>query len=494
MIGTAGNLRIGPRAYPAAWRSLVSVDATDLCRMPAADLAAAIRAKTVSPVEVVDAVLARIERVNPILNAYCTVTPEAARAAARNAEAAVLRGDPLGPLHGVPVSIKDLVVTKGVRTTWGSRLYAQFVPDEDAPVVERLKRAGAIIVGKTNTPEFGYKGITDNLVFGVSRNPWSLSHTPGGSSGGGAAAVAAGLGPLAVGTDGGGSIRIPCSCCGLFGLKATLGRVAAAPTYGGLDTLSHTGPMTRTVRDAALMLTVIAGPDPRDLTSLPEDGIDFGAALDAGIRGLRVAWTPDWGYAALDPHVREITDAAARRFADAGCIVEEAAPGFSDPSEAFVVLFNATFAARLGDKLPEWRDRFDPGLVSLLDEGMRYTAVDFVNAGNIRRTLNDAFRRFFNRYALVLTPTLSAPPLRTGVDRYAEIGGRRVGPTGWFAFTFPLNMTGYPAATVPCGWTRDGLPVGLQIIGPRFADALVLRAAAAFEAIQPWAHRWPPLD
>ncbi|HEX4835150.1 MAG TPA: amidase family protein, partial [bacterium] len=247
------------------------MDATDLCHIPAADLAAAIRAKTVSPVEVVDAVLARIERINPTLNAYCTVTPEAARAAARDAEAAVLRGDPLGPLHGVPVSIKDLVVTKGVRTTWGSRLYAQFVPDEDAPVVERLKQAGAIIVGKTNTPEFGYKGITDNLVFGVSRNPWSLSHTPGGSSGGGAAAVAAGLGPLAVGTDGGGSIRIPCSCCGLFGLKATLGRVAAAPTYGGLDTLSHTGPMTRTVRDAALMLTAIAGSDPRDLTSLPGD-------------------------------------------------------------------------------------------------------------------------------------------------------------------------------------------------------------------------------
>lgn len=469
------------------------MDATDVCRMPAVALAAAIRARTLSPVEVIDAVLARIERTNSVLNAYCTVTPEAARMAARNAEAAVTRGDTLGPLHGVPVSIKDLVVTKGVRTTWGSRVYEHFVPDEDAPVVERLKQAGAIILGKTNTPEFGHKGVTDNLVFGPSRNPWSLNHTPGGSSGGGAAAVAAGLGPLAVGTDGGGSIRIPCSCCGIFGIKPTLGRVAAAPTYGGLDTLSHTGPMTRTVRDAALMLTAIAGPDPRDLTSLPGDETNYLTALEGGIGELRVAWTPDWGYAAVDPQVREITEAAARKFADTGCHVEEANPGFSDPASAFAVLFNAAFAARLGGIATEWRGRMDPGLISLIDDGRRYTAVDFIHAGNVRRTLNDAFRRVFSRYALLLTPTLSAPPLRIGVDRYEEIGGRRVGPTGWFAFTFPINMTGYPAATVPCGRTRDGLPVGLQIIGPRFADALVLRAAAAFEAIQPWAGDWPPI-
>jgi aspartyl-tRNA(Asn)/glutamyl-tRNA(Gln) amidotransferase subunit A len=467
---------------------------TDLCRTPATELAAAIRAKTVSPVEVVDAVLARIERVNSTLNAYCTVAADAARAAARDAEAAVVRGDPLGPLHGVPVSIKDLVITKGIRTTWGSRIYEHFVPSEDAPVVERLTRAGAIILGKTNTPEFGHKGVTDNPVFGPSRNPWSLDHTPGGSSGGAAAAVAAGLGPLAVGTDGGGSIRIPGSCCGIVGLKATLGRVAAAPTYGGLDTLSHTGPMTRTVRDAALMLTAIAGPDPRDLSSLPGDGVDYVKTLEDGIQGLRVGWTPDWGYAAVDPQVREITEAAARRFAATGCDVEEAHPGFSDPADAFVVLFNAAFAARLGGALLEWRDRMDPGLTSLIDDGMRYTAVDFITAGNVRRTLNDAFRRFFARYALLLTPTLPAPPLRIGVNAYEEIGGRRVGPTGWFAFTFPVNMTGYPAATVPCGRTRDGLPVGLQIIGPRFADALVLRAAAAFEAIQPWAQHWPPIS
>lgn len=467
------------------------MDTSDLWRMPAAEMAAAIRARTVSPVEIVDAVLARTARLNPVVNAYCTLTADSARAEARQAEAAVMRGDPLGALHGVPVSIKDLVITKGIRTTWGSRVYEHFVPTEDAPVVDRLRQAGAIVLGKTNTPEFGHKGVTDNLLFGPSRNPWSLSHTPGGSSGGGAAAVAAGLGPLAVGTDGGGSIRIPCSCCGIFGLKPTLGRVAAAPTYGGLDTLSHTGPMTRTVRDGALMLSAIAGPDPRDLTSLPGDGTDYTVDLERGISGLPVAWTPDWGYAPVDPQVRDMTEAAARKMAGTGCHVEEVWPGFPDPADGFAVLFNAMFAARLGGLLPEWRERMDPGMVSLIDDGMRYTAVDFVNAGNIRRTLHDAFRRLFTRFALLLTPTLPAPPLRLGLDRYEEIGGRRVGPTGWFAFTFPINMTGYPAATVPCGRTRDGLPVGLQIIGPRFADALVLRAAAAFERLQPWAQDWP---
>ena len=340
----------------------------------------------------------------------------------------------------------------------------------------------------------GYKGTTDNLVFGLSRNPWSLGHTPGGSSGGGAAAVAAGLGPLAVGTDGGGSIRIPCSCCGIFGLKPTLGRVAAAPTYGGLDTLSHTGPMTRTVRDAALMLNAIAGPDPRDLSSLPGDGTDYLATLDRGIAGLRVAWTPDWGYAAVDPEVRRITEAAAKRFADTGCTVEEGTPGFSDPADQFLILFCGSMAARLADKLPEWRSRFDPGLVEVIEHGMRPTAVDLITAANCRRTLNDKFRLFFGRYDLLLTPTLTAPPLPAGVDAYEEIAGRKVAETGWFAFTYPLNMTGYPAATVPCGRTAGGLPVGLQIVGPRFADALVLRAAAAFEAVAPWAALRPPIE
>ena len=470
------------------------MDAIELCYMPAMELGVAIRSKRVSPLEVVDAILARLERLNPTLNAYCTVTAATARAAAKEAEAAVMRGDAVGRLHGIPVSIKDLVATKGVRTTHGSKLYEQFIPDEDAPVVERLKRAGAIILGKTNTPEFGHKAITDNLVFGPSRNPWSLEHTPGGSSGGAAAAVAAGLGPLAVGTDAGGSIRIPSSCCGIFGLKPTLGLVAAPPAFGGLETLSHTGPMTRTVRDAALMLNTIAGEDSRDLSSLPAAGTDYLSGLERGIQGLRVAWSPDWGYAAVDPQVRQLAEAAATRFTDLGCHVEEAHPGFPDPAETYQILSTASRAARVADRWPAWRDRFDPSLVVQIEAGMRWSAVDFVRAANVRRTLNEAFVRFFTRYDLLLTPTLTAPPPPVKVEAHAEIAGRKVTRLGWLAFTFPLNLIGYPAATVPCGWTHEGLPVGLQIVAPRLADGLVLRAAAAFEAMAPWAHKRPPLD
>jgi aspartyl-tRNA(Asn)/glutamyl-tRNA(Gln) amidotransferase subunit A len=469
------------------------MDAIELCYMPALELGEAIRAKKVSPVEVVDAVLARIERLNPTLNAYCTVTAAAARAAAKEAEAVVMRRDALGTLHGIPVSIKDLVATKGVRTTHGSKLYEQFIPDDDAPVVERLKRAGAIILGKTNTPEFGHKAITDNLLFGPSRNPWSLEYTPGGSSGGAAAAVATGLGPLAVGTDAGGSIRIPASCCAIFGLKPTLGLVAMAPTFGGLETLSHAGPMTRTVRDAALMLNSMVGADPRDLSSLPGVEIDYLAGLDQGIQGLRVAWSPDWGYAAVDPDVRQIAEAAAKRFTDLGCLVEEAHPGFADPAETYQILSTASRAARVADRWPAERDRFDPSFAVQIEAGMRWSAVDFVRASNVRRMLNDVFVGFFSRYDLLLTPTFAAPPPLVKVEAHEQIAGRKVTRLGWLAFTFPLSLIGYPAASVPCGWTREGLPVGLQITAPRLADALVLRAAAAFEALAPWAHQRPSL-
>jgi aspartyl-tRNA(Asn)/glutamyl-tRNA(Gln) amidotransferase subunit A len=397
-------------------------------------------------------------------------------------------------LHGIPVSIKDLIATKGVRTTHGSKLYEQFIPDDDAPVVERLKGAGAIILGKTNTPEFGHKAITDNLLFGPTRNPWNLEYTPGGSSGGASAAVATGLGPLAVGTDAGGSIRIPASCCAIFGLKPTLGLVAMAPTFGGLETLSHAGPMTRTVHDAALMLNAMVGADPRDLSSLPAVETDYLAGLDQGIQGLRVAWSPDWGYAAVDPDVRQIAEAAAKRFTDLGCQVEEAHPGFADPAETYQILSTASRAARVVDRWPAERDRFDPSLAVQIEAGMRWSAVDFVRASNVRRMLNDVFVQFFSRYDLLLTPTFAAPPPPVKIEAHEEIAGRKVTRLGWLAFTFPLSLIGYPAASVPCGWTREGLPVGLQITAPRLADALVLRASAAFEALAPWAHRRPPLD
>ena len=314
-------------------------DADDLCWLPATELAALIRRRKVSPVEVVNAVLNRIDRLNPHLNAYVTLTDEQARRDARAAERALgKRGATLGPLHGVPFSVKDLVITKGVRTTFGTPLYRDNIPTEDAPIVARMKAAGGIMLGKTNTPTFGWIGATHNLLYGITRNPWNLDRTPGGSSGGASAAAAAGLGPLHVGTDGGGSIRIPASCTGIVGFKASFGRVPIYPASGAWS-LSHAGPMTRTVADAALMLQVCAGPDERDQYSLPADGVDYRRALSGPVKGWRVAWTDDLGFAdCVDPDVAAICARAARAFRELGCRVEEVKPAWPSPRDAWYEL------------------------------------------------------------------------------------------------------------------------------------------------------------
>lgn len=466
----------------------------DLCFTPATELAALIREKVVSPVEVTEAILARIERLNGWLGAYCTVTAEQALADARAAEASVLRGDALGSLHGVPISVKDITYTKGVRTTRGSRLWADYVPDEDAPVVERIKAAGAVILGKTNTPEVGWKGDSDNQVFGPTYTPWDATRTltAGGSSGGAGAAVAAGLGPLALGTDGAGSIRIPAAFCGIVGLKQQLWRV---PTYPAstVETVAHTGPMTRTVRDAALLLNVIAGPDERDRLSLPATDTDWLAACEGEIRGLRVAWSPDLGYARVDPEVAAITERAARRFAaDLGCNVEVAHPGFTEPGRAARIIFYGGVAANFADLSPERRELLDPGLRrAIAEETEGLTAIDYIKANSVRQGLWDTLQRFFADYDLLLTPTIAVPPFRAGTEGPTEVDGRAVERFGWTPFTYPFNLSGNPALTIPAGFTAAGLPVGLQIVGRRYDEAAVLRAGACFEAVQPWAHLRP---
>jgi Asp-tRNA(Asn)/Glu-tRNA(Gln) amidotransferase A subunit family amidase len=465
----------------------------DLCFLSAAELAAAIRVRTLSPREVVDAILERIEVLNPLLNAYCTLTADQARRDARAAEDALVRGDPIGPLHGVPVSIKDLIFTRGVRTTRGSAVFADFVPTEDSPAVERLKRAGAIVLGKTNTPEFGWKGATDNRVFGPTRNPWDLSRTPGGSSGGSAAAVAAGLGPLSLGTDGAGSIRIPSSFCGTVGIKPSFGRVPYYPPSAS-DTLSHQGPIARTVADAALMLSVIAGPDERDRHSLPRTADDFASAAREPLGARRIAWSADLGYVTVDVEVRTLAEAAARRFAsDLGCEVEEAAPGFSDPLATVERIFHGSIGASLAGNWPEWRDRLDPGLVAVVEQARGLSGFDIGQANLERQALWERVRRFFERYDLLLTPTLPIPAFPVGLDSPRDAAGRPMPILGWTPFTFPFNLTGQPAASVPCGWTAANLPVGLQIVGRRLADAEVIRAAAAFGRVAPWHHRRPPV-
>jgi Asp-tRNA(Asn)/Glu-tRNA(Gln) amidotransferase A subunit family amidase len=432
--------------------------------------------------------------VNPTINAFCTVAAEAARAQARLAEAAVVRGDVLGPLHGVPISFKDLTATAGIRTTYGSRIWEHHIPKADAPVVERARRAGAIVLGKTNTPELGCKGVTDNRIFGATRNPWNLGRTPGGSSGGAAAALAAGLGPLAEGSDLAGSIRQPAACCGVVGLKPTLGRVPRYPNANGWTSFACVGPMARTVRDAALLLSVMAGPDERDPMSLPLGAESFARAMDGGVAGLRVAFSSDLGYAAVDPEIRAVCTAAARRFTDLGCAVEESDPGFDDPEALFLDLTAPLRAAASQQDLGQWRAEMDPILVERIERAGGMTAVDFERASHRRTAMWQLVREFFERFDLLLTPVTAVPPIPLEMQYPREIAGRRVSsPIAWFPFTYPFAMMGLPAISVPCGFTRDGLPVGLQIVGRRLADATVLRAAGAFEAIAPWSGRRPPL-
>jgi aspartyl-tRNA(Asn)/glutamyl-tRNA(Gln) amidotransferase subunit A len=467
---------------------------TDLAFTPATELAALIRAKKLSPVELTRAVLDRIGRVNPVVNAFCTVTADQAMIAARAAEQALMKGEALSPLHGIPFSIKDLHYTKDVRTMSGSFIFEKRVPDVDPPAVRRLQQAGGVMLGKTTTPEFGWKGLGDSPLTGITRNPWNTGMTTGGSSAGAGAATAAGLGPLHQGSDGAGSIRIPSGFCGIFGLKPSYGRVPMYPVSNN-DLSSHNGPMTRTVADAALMLSVMAGPDELDRTSLPGPVDDYVGKLRAGIRGLRVAFSPDLDTLRVDPEVAAVVRDAVRVFEALGAKVEEVKTGFADTDEMIRMMWNAHEAGNYARYLPEFGDRMDPGLVESIEDGLRYSVVDYIDMRGQKLAYWDSVRPLFERYDLLLTPSLSVAAFECG----------RINPThwpqpsnkwdwlAWASFSYPFNFTGQPASTVPAGFTPAGLPVGLQIVGRRFADLTVLQASAAFEEARPWAARRPAL-
>ena len=381
----------------------------------------------------------------------------------------------------------------GIRTTRGSLRYKDSVSDYDAPIIERLHEAGAVILGKTNLPEFGWKGDSTNRIIGSTHNPWKHGRTAGGSSGGGTAALAAGLGPLAQGSDGAGSIRIPASFCGIYGLKPSWGLIPQYPA-SAVELFSHLGPMTRTVADAALMLNVMAGADPRDRLSLPTE-IDYLAALEEDVAGLRVAWSPDLGYALVDPEVREIVEKAALRFEELGCHVEEAHPNLEDPWESIVhVIWASAFAGLHLHDLETVRDQIDPGLVRVIEQGLQLSGAEVAIAYARRNDYYHAWRQFMERYDLLLTPALPVTAFPAGDDHPGQIDGQPTTYLSWTAFTYPFNITGQPAASVPCGFASDGLPVGLQIVGRWRDDVTVLRASAAFEALAPWAEKRPPLS
>ena len=455
---------------------------TDLCALSAAELVELFRTHAVSPVQVAKAVLQRIEQLNPKLNAFSLVS-ESAVEDAKASEARWLRGEPKGLLDGVPASIKDILLTKGWPTLRGSKTVDSKGPwNDDAPAVARLREHGAVLVGKTTTPEFGWKGVTDSPLTGITRNPWNPAKTPGGSSGGAAAALAAGMAPLAVGTDGGGSIRIPCSFTGLFGIKPSFGRVPAWP-LSPFGTVAHVGPMTRTVADAALMLNVLALPDARDWHALPYDARDYRTGLESGVRDLRIAWSPDLGYAKVDEEILSLVAKAVKVFEELGARVEEKHPGFENPEPIFRTHWFSGAASLLNNISSEKKRLIDPGLLEVAQQGAKIPAAEILDAQMKRGALGTHMNLFHREFDLLVTPTLAVAAFDVGMEYPQKT--KNGNWTDWTPFTYPFNLTQQPAASIPCGFTKAGLPVGLQIVGPKYADALVLRAARAFETARP---------
>jgi aspartyl-tRNA(Asn)/glutamyl-tRNA(Gln) amidotransferase subunit A len=460
----------------------------DLAMLPAYELVRLFKSRKASPVEATKAALRRVEAFNPRLNAFQHLDPDGALKAARASEKRWKKGGKrLSDLDGVPVTIKDMVLTKGLPTRMGSLATNPDGPwNVDAPVAQRLREAGTVLLGKTTSPEYGWKGVTDSALFGATHNPWKIGRTPGGSSGGGVAAEAVGMGTLAIGTDGAGSVRIPCSFTGLFGLKPTQARVPLWPP-SAQGTLSHIGPMTRTVRDAAMMMNVIARPDPRDLYGRPDDEEDYLKGFDKGVKGMRVAYSPNLGFIEkdkIDPDVAQAVERAVKVFRSLGAKVVEDSPDLQglDPRRILNAHWQSNVAVLVKTFPEERRAMMDPGLLKAAEHGANLGQEHVVTAIHQRQTLGVILSQFLGRYDLVLTPTM--PMTAFEVNQNAAWGGDGI-DIGWTPFTLTFNLTRQPAATIPCGLDRDGLPIGLQIVGGHARDARVLRAARAYERERP---------
>jgi aspartyl-tRNA(Asn)/glutamyl-tRNA(Gln) amidotransferase subunit A len=468
------------------------MNAEDLGYLPAIRLGELIRTKQISVVEYTTTLLARIEALEPRVNAFVHLAAEHAMGAARAADAKLMSGGRIGRLHGVPVSIKDLTITKDMPTQQGSFIYQGDQPTEDAPLVTRLKDEGAIILGKTATSEFGWTGVSHSPLTGITHNPWRFGYNAGASSAGAGAGAAAGYGPLHQGSDGAGSIRMPAHFCGVFGLKPSFGRVPYYPVSLG-DLTSHNGPLTRSVADSALMLEVMAGPHPLDYTSLEAGPAAYLGRLQDGVKGKRIAYSPDLGHARVDPEIAALVKAAALRFAELGAIVEEVATPWAAPGPDLIRFFWSAHLTRLMPQLAQWRARMDPGLVACIEAAATVPVAAYQTARERKMAYVADIHRWFEGWDFLLTPAVSVaafPAEKLMPDHWPQHAWDWL---SWAEFSYPFNMSWNPAASVPCGFTADGLPVGLQIVGRRFDDLGVLQASAAFEAIQPWAAKRPPL-
>jgi aspartyl-tRNA(Asn)/glutamyl-tRNA(Gln) amidotransferase subunit A len=460
--------------------------------LPATQLAELIRTKQISPVEYMQALLERIETLEPKVNAFVYLAADEAMEAARAAEVKLMTGERVGRLHGVPVTIKDLAITKDMPTQQGSFIYQGNQPTEDAPIVPRLKDEGAIILGKTTTSEFGWKGVSQSPLTGITHNPWKRGYNAGASSAGAAAASAAGFGPLHQGSDGAGSIRMPAHFCGVFGLKPSFGRIPYYPVSTG-DMTSHNGPITRTVADAAVFLEVMAGPHPLDYTTLEAGPAAYHTRLHAGIKGKRIAYSPNLGHARVDPDVAALVKASAQRYSELGAIVEEVPTPWAEPGPELIRFFWSAHLTRLKPHLEAWKSQMDPGLVACIKASTNVSVAEYQLARERKMSYIANIHRWFEGWDFLLTPAVSVaafPAEKLMPDHWPQHDWDWV---SWAEFSYPFNMSWNPAASVPCGFTADGLPVGLQIVGKRFDDLGVLQAAAAFEKIQPWAGNRPSL-
>ena len=468
----------------------------DPCFYSAGDLVAAYRSRKLSPSEVTEAFFARIDRINPVVNAYVTLARESALADARAATQSLRPGNALGPLHGVPVAIKDVTPTRGIRTTWGSKIYADHVPDEDALIVQRLKAAGAIVIGKTNTPEFAAGAHTFNALFGPTRNPWNVALSAGGSSGGAAVAVATGMSTLADGSDLGGSLRTPAAFCGVVGFRGSPGLVPTYPSQLAWNSLSVQGPIARSVGDIARMLTVIAGRDDRDPMSYDLDTRAFADTVQSpNVRGWKIAWTPDLnGLLPVDSEIINISSKACDVFRKLGATVDATSPDFNELHEIVVGTRGLSMVALHADKLERWRSELQEGLVWNIEQGLLLTAREIARAELARTRLWRRVHRFMQDYDLMILPGTAALPFPVELPYPPEIAGTKMtNYMEWFYLTYAISLTALPVISIPCGFTKDMLPVGLQIVGRRRNEASVLTAAAAFERAQPWSHHRPPV-
>lgn len=467
----------------------------DLWNKPALELASLISRREISSVEVVSTFIQRINKYNPLLNAFLTVGYENALKAAEKADNKVMNGDEIGPLHGLPISVKDLERTKGIRTTFGSLIFANHVPESDSGVVEKIKAAGCIIIGKSNTPEFGVYGTeTSNRLGEPCHNPWDTSRTTGGSSGGAAVSVVTRMSPLGTATDGGGSIRIPASYCGVFGIKPSQGTVTR---YSGLPDqyiqpiLSQPGPVANSVADAALLLQIMSGYDHRDSSTKNSPTRDYIDALGKPVDKLRVAWSPDLGYAMSDPDVLDLTHNAAKIFDDVCAFVEEPGIKLDNPFPALGPIQSANTYTAYGHLYAEHKDRLMSGTIQRLEEGKKVTGTEYAYALHLVQILKYQVDRIFDDYDLLLTPSMPTSAFIQGMQP-TKVGNNPMGPGGYNAFNPVFNLTGHPAASIPCGFTNKETPVGLQIVGRHGEESNIFKAATEFEKRMPWRHKLPP--